>query len=68
MAFELYGMLAGKVSPITGENIRPAYRGREEAFLNYVVTPINRVIARVNMLTFLSLWFLFAKLLGKKSL
>ncbi|KAJ4724126.1 Callose synthase 3 [Melia azedarach] len=46
MAFELYGMLAGKVSPITGETIRPVYRGREEAFLNYVVTPINRVIAR----------------------
>ncbi|XP_070046038.1 callose synthase 3-like [Nicotiana tomentosiformis] len=48
MAFELYGMLAGNVSPITGENIKPvlAYGGEEEAFLRKVVTPIDEVIAR----------------------
>ncbi|KAF8395917.1 hypothetical protein HHK36_019872 [Tetracentron sinense] len=30
MAFELYGMLAGNVSPMTGENVKPAYGGGEE--------------------------------------
>ncbi|WRX34230.1 Glycosyl transferase [Theobroma cacao] len=40
MAFELYGMLAGNVSPMTGENVKPAYGGEEEAFLKKVVTPI----------------------------
>ncbi|XP_010940236.1 callose synthase 3 [Elaeis guineensis] len=44
MAFELYGMLAGNVSPMTGENIKPAYGGDEEAFLRKVVTPIYLVI------------------------
>ncbi|XBI05297.1 hypothetical protein VPH35_133474 [Triticum aestivum] len=44
MAFELYGMLAGNVSPMTGENVKPAYGGDEEAFLMKVVTPIYRVI------------------------
>ncbi|KAK8464787.1 hypothetical protein PHAVU_010G085800 [Phaseolus vulgaris] len=33
MAFDLYGMLAGNVSPMTGENVKPAYGGEEEAFL-----------------------------------
>lgn len=47
MAFELYGMLAGNVSPMTGENVKPAYGGEEEAFLQKVVTPIYQVIARV---------------------
>lgn len=47
MAFELYGMLAGNVSPMTGENVKPAYGGEEEAFLKKVVTPIYVVIARV---------------------
>lgn len=47
MAFELYGMLAGNVSPMTGENVKPAYGGEEEAFLRKVVTPIYEVIARV---------------------
>jgi len=47
MAFELYGMLAGNVSPMTGENIKPAYGGEEEAFLRKVVTPIYNVIAKV---------------------
>ena len=32
-AFELYGMLAGNVSPMTGENVKPAYGGEDEAFL-----------------------------------
>lgn len=51
MAFELYGLLAGSVSPMTGENIKPAYGGDEEAFLKKVVTPIYNVIAKV--------WFLW---------
>ncbi|XP_068646882.1 callose synthase 3-like [Aristolochia californica] len=46
MAFELYGMLAGNVSPMTGENVKPAYGGDEEAFLRKVVTPIYQTIAR----------------------
>ncbi|KAI5647696.1 hypothetical protein M9H77_33701 [Catharanthus roseus] len=46
MAFELYGMLAGSVSPMTGETIKPAYGGDDEAFLKKVVTPIYHVIAR----------------------
>ncbi|KAI4386274.1 hypothetical protein MLD38_004220 [Melastoma candidum] len=46
MAFELYGMLAGNVSPMTGENVKPAYGGEEEAFLIKVVTPIYEVIAK----------------------
>ncbi|XP_078161046.1 callose synthase 3-like [Carex rostrata] len=46
MAFELYGMLAGNVSPVTGENIEPAYGGAKEAFLKKVVTPIYRVIEK----------------------
>ncbi|THF94807.1 hypothetical protein TEA_002607 [Camellia sinensis var. sinensis] len=44
MAFELYGMLAGSVSPMTGEHIKPAYGGEEEAFLKKVVTPIYNMI------------------------
>ncbi|XP_058090540.1 callose synthase 3-like [Magnolia sinica] len=46
MAFELYGMLAGNVSPMTGENVKPAYGGDEEAFLRKVVTPIYETIAK----------------------
>uniref|UniRef100_A0A2P2MMM1 1,3-beta-glucan synthase n=1 Tax=Rhizophora mucronata TaxID=61149 RepID=A0A2P2MMM1_RHIMU len=46
MAFELYGVLAGNVSPMTGENVKPAYGGEEEAFLRKVVTPIYNVIAK----------------------
>ncbi|KAL6591573.1 hypothetical protein ACP70R_050076 [Stipagrostis hirtigluma subsp. patula] len=46
MAFELYGMLAGNVSPMTGENVKPAYGGEEEAFLKKVVTPIYKVIEK----------------------
>ncbi|KAG5227575.1 callose synthase [Salix suchowensis] len=40
-------MLAGNVSPMTGENVKPAYGGEEEAFLSKVVTPIYNVIAKV---------------------
>ncbi|CAA7399579.1 unnamed protein product [Spirodela intermedia] len=46
MAFELYGMLAGNVSPVTGENVKPTYGGDEEAFLKKVVTPIYQTIAK----------------------
>lgn len=46
MAYELYGMLAGNVSSVTGENIKPAYGGDEESFLRKVVTPIYDVIAK----------------------
>ena len=47
MAIELYGMLAGNVNPMIGENVKPAYGGEEEAFLRKVVTPIYKVIAKV---------------------
>ncbi|KAI4381254.1 hypothetical protein MLD38_007346 [Melastoma candidum] len=46
MAFELYGMLSGNVSSMTGENVKPAYGGEEEAFLIKVVTPIYEVISK----------------------
>lgn len=44
MAFEVYGMLEGNISSTTGGNIKPAYGGEKEAFLNEVVTPIYNVI------------------------
>ncbi|XP_021889203.1 callose synthase 1-like [Carica papaya] len=44
-AFELYGLLAGNVSVITGAYVRPTYAG-EEAFLRKVITPVYEVIAR----------------------
>uniref|UniRef100_A0A453Q8G5 1,3-beta-glucan synthase component FKS1-like domain-containing protein n=2 Tax=Aegilops tauschii subsp. strangulata TaxID=200361 RepID=A0A453Q8G5_AEGTS len=43
MAFELYSVLAGNVSPTTGENVRPSYGG-EEAFMKKVVTPICKIV------------------------
>ncbi|XP_074325305.1 callose synthase 3-like isoform X1 [Apium graveolens] len=46
MAFELYGMLAGNVSQMTGEHVKPAYGGDHEAFLRKVVTPIYNTIAK----------------------
>ena len=52
MAFELYGMLVGNVSPLTGENVKPAYGGGEEAFLKLVVTPIYKIIEMVKFLYF----------------
>lgn len=48
MAFELYGMLAGSVSPMTGEKVKPVYGGEDEAFLRKIVTPIYEVIAKVS--------------------
>lgn len=48
MAYELHGLLAGNVSVVTGENIRPSYGGDDEAFLKKVITPIYHVIAKVN--------------------
>lgn len=47
MAYELHGLLAGNVSIVTGENIKPSYGGDDEAFLRKVVTPIYRVIETV---------------------
>ncbi|KAG0470812.1 hypothetical protein HPP92_017512 [Vanilla planifolia] len=44
MAYELHGLLAGNVSVVTGENIRPSYGGDDEAFLKKIITPIYRVI------------------------
>jgi callose synthase len=32
---------------MTGENVKPAYGGEEEAFLSKVVTPIYNMIAKV---------------------
>ncbi|AAD30609.1 Highly similar to putative callose synthase catalytic subunit [Arabidopsis thaliana] len=42
----LYGMLAGSVSPMTGEHVKPAYGGEDEAFLQKVVTPIYQTISK----------------------
>lgn len=56
MAFELYSMLAGNVSTMTGENVKPAYGGGDEAFLEKVVTPIYNTIAKVLFAAALS-WF-----------
>nr|XP_029122971.1 callose synthase 5 [Elaeis guineensis] len=44
MAFELHGLLAGNVSIVTGENIRPSYGGDDEAFLKKIITPLYHVI------------------------
>ncbi|KAL5708603.1 Callose synthase 5 [Ranunculus cassubicifolius] len=46
MAYELHGLLAGNVSIVTGENIKPSYGGDDEAFLRKVVTPLYRVIEK----------------------
>ncbi|GMY22214.1 callose synthase 1-like isoform X2 [Fagus crenata] len=46
MAFELYGMLAGSISPMTGEPVKPAYGGDDESFLKKVVTPIYETIEK----------------------
>jgi hypothetical protein len=47
MAYELHGLLAGNVSIVTGENIKPSYGGDDEAFLRKVITPIYHVIEKV---------------------
>ncbi|OMO56217.1 Glycosyl transferase, family 48 [Corchorus olitorius] len=46
MAYELHGLLAGNVSIVTGENIKPSYGGDDEAFLRKVITPLYCVIAK----------------------
>ncbi|CAH8375109.1 unnamed protein product [Eruca vesicaria subsp. sativa] len=46
MAYELHGLLAGNVSIVTGENIKPSYGGDDEAFLRKVITPIYRVVEK----------------------
>lgn len=48
MAYELHGLLAGNVSIVTGENIKPSYGGDDEAFLRKVITPLYRVIEKVS--------------------
>ncbi|GAB2216631.1 hypothetical protein Droror1_Dr00024407 [Drosera rotundifolia] len=45
MAFELYGVLAGSISSRTGETVKPACGGEEEAFLKKVISPIYATIA-----------------------
>lgn len=47
MAYELHGLLAGNVSIVTGENIKPSYGGDDESFLRKVITPIYQVIDKV---------------------
>ncbi|KAI8540658.1 hypothetical protein RHMOL_Rhmol08G0003600 [Rhododendron molle] len=42
MAYELHGLLAGNVSIVTGENIKPSYGGDDESFLRKVVSPLYR--------------------------
>jgi hypothetical protein len=49
MASELHGMLAGNVSMVTGDNMKPAYGGEDESFLKLVVSPIYEVISRVGI-------------------
>ncbi|XVF14888.1 hypothetical protein REPUB_Repub09cG0099600 [Reevesia pubescens] len=46
MAYELHGLLAGNVSIVTGENIKPSYGGDDEAFLRKVITPLYCVIEK----------------------
>ncbi|KAL0535815.1 hypothetical protein IC582_024740 [Cucumis melo] len=46
MAYELHGLLAGNVSIVTGEDIKPSYGGDDEAFLRKVITPLYMVIER----------------------
>lgn len=50
MAYELHGLLAGNVSIVTGENIKPSYGGEDESFLRKVITPIYKVIDKVFLL------------------
>ena len=47
MVRELNGMLDGNVSSVTGENVKPAYGGELNAFLDKVIKPIYEVIAEV---------------------
>lgn len=45
-------MLAGSVSPTTGEHVKPVYGGEDEAFLQKVVTPIYKTIEKVGCFGF----------------
>lgn len=65
-------MLAGNVSPLTGEPVKPAYGGEKEAFLMKVIKPIYDTIYKVcffiyelkNCFNFLSTFcFLFVLLI-----
>jgi hypothetical protein len=60
MAYELHGLLAGNVSIVTGENIKPSYGGDDEAFLRKVISPIYKVIHTVCFFFFFLLWTLLA--------
>ncbi|KAH9291991.1 hypothetical protein KI387_042821, partial [Taxus chinensis] len=46
MAYELHGMFAGNISVITGENIKPAYGGDDESFLEKVITPLYHIVEK----------------------
>ncbi|KAJ7537160.1 hypothetical protein O6H91_12G100700 [Diphasiastrum complanatum] len=46
MAWEVCGMLSGKVSYVTGENIKPVYGSDDYSFLTKVVTPIYKIIRK----------------------
>nr|GEU75744.1 callose synthase 3 [Tanacetum cinerariifolium] len=47
LASEVYDILAGRISPLTGEYIKRAYGGEKEAFLKKVVSPICQTIAHM---------------------
>lgn len=62
MAYELHGLLAGNVSIVTGENIKPSYGGDDEAFLRKIITPIYRVIEQVKYCAILAkFWVLCSR-------
>jgi len=44
MAYQLHGMLAGNVSVVAAENIKPAYGGDEEFFLRKIIIPLRKII------------------------
>jgi hypothetical protein len=50
MAGELHNTLAGNVSIVTGESVKPSYRGNSldaDSFLQKVITPIYELIKGV---------------------
>lgn len=69
MAYELHGLLAGNVSIVTGENIKPSYGGDDEAFLRRVITPLYRVVEKVcnysTMESIINLWVLLLVMKAK---
>ncbi|XP_057501142.1 protein ILITYHIA-like isoform X2 [Actinidia eriantha] len=42
----IWGLCPSRLSPIRGENVKPAYGGEDEAFLRKVVSPIYDVIVK----------------------